>query len=283
MALNNFIATVWAAAILRALKKSHVFASDKVINRDYEGEIKDKGDSVKILSVGDITVKSYTKNQKLDDPEILKDAEQMISITEGDYFRFLVDDADKVQGNPKVMGEAMDRAGYQLRDKSDRFLAGKYTEISLTNFIGSDGAPIVPTASNAYDYLVDLGVVLSESDTPEEDRWCVVPAWFYGLLQKDPRFVGYGTPGNKETLANGVVGEAAGFEIMKSNNVSNINGTKYKIMAGHKSAWSYAEQIDEMDMMKHPDYFGEQGRGRHLYGAKVVRASNLACLVASKS
>ena len=44
--VDNFIPEIWAARILASLKKSHIFGQPGVINRDYEGEITQAGDTV---------------------------------------------------------------------------------------------------------------------------------------------------------------------------------------------------------------------------------------------
>lgn len=80
-----------------------------------------------------------------------------------------------------------------------------------------------------------------------------------------------------------IVGEAAGFTILKSNNVPNTTGTKYKIIAGHSIATAYVEQILDVQTYKPEKRFGDAVKGLHVYGAKVVRANNLAQLIANKS
>ena len=49
MAYQNFIPTVWAEAINRELEKALVYAEG--CNRQYEGEVKAMGDTVRILGV----------------------------------------------------------------------------------------------------------------------------------------------------------------------------------------------------------------------------------------
>lgn len=283
MSLNNFIPTVWSGMILAALMKSHVFASPGVISRDYEGEITGKGDSVKINSIGDVTVKDYTKSTNIDDPETLDDASQILVIDQQKYFNFSIDDIDKVQQTPKVMGEATDRAAYGLKDVLDSYLASLYTDIASANFIGSDGSPtVIDTAAKAYENLVDLGVLLDESDVPSDGRFVVVPPWFEGRMLKDDRFVSFGTAGNVDRLVNGAIGEAAGFTIYKSNNVSAAS-SKWKIIAGHPMGWNLAEQIVQTEAFRPEKRFGDAIKGLHVYGAKVTRPTALACLIASKS
>ena len=84
-------------------------------------------------------------------------------------------------------------------------------------------------------------------------------------------------------LANGEVGEASGFTILKSNNVPQTSGTKFKIIAGHAMATSFAEQILDVQTYKPEKRFGDAVKGLHLYGGKVVRGDALAMLIANKS
>lgn len=282
MALD-FIPTVWAARLLVALDKSLVYGQTKVCNRDYEGEIRSSGNTVKIASIGDVTVDEYTKDTDIGDPETLTDSEQSLLIDQAKYFNFYVDSVDRAQQNVNVLDEAMRRASWSLRDHADTFLAGIMdAAVPGGNKIGTTVDPIVPTKDDAYEYLVDLGVLLDEANAPLDGRFVVVPAWFHGLLLKDERFVKAGTRGSDAALRNGEVGQAAGFSILKSNNVPNTEGEKYKIIAGHSIATSYVEQIVDVQTYKPEKRFGDAVKGLHVYGAKVVRPTCLAQLIADK-
>lgn len=269
--LNNFIPKVWSAKILVALLKFHIFGSPAVVNRDYEGEIQDKGNSVKINAVGDITIKDYDKNTEIDSAENLNDAGQELLIDQAKYFNFKVDDIDKVQTNANVMGEAMSRAGYGLRDKVDIFIASNHILVPAANFVGTDGAPIVPTKDDAYDHLVDLNTKLDEANVPAEGRFAIVPPWFEGLLLKDSRFIAAGTAKTDDVIRNGMIGRAAGFDIYKSNNTPNNNGTQYKVIAGHPMAYSFAEQIVKTEAYRPEKSFADGVKGLHVYGGRLVR------------
>lgn len=195
-----------------------------------------------------------------------------------------MDSVDRAQQNVNVLDEAMRRSAWALREKADAFLAGVMdAAVPGGNKIGSTTTPKVPTKDDAYEYLVDLGVLLDEGNVPTNDRFVIVPAWFHGLLLKDDRFVRSGTMPGERRLANGEVGEAAGFNVLKSNNVPNTSGAKYKIIAGHSMATSYVEQILDVQTYKPEKRFGDAVKGLHVYGAKVVRPAALAELIASKS
>ncbi len=283
MALD-FIPTVWAARLLSALDAALIYGQANVCNRDYEGNIREAGNSVKIASIGDVSIGNYVKDADIDDPDVLTDAEQTLLIDQAKYFNFYVDSIDRAQQNVNVLDEAMRRSAWGLRAVADGFLAEMMAAAVLAgNTIGTAGTPKVPTKNDAYEYLVDLGVLLDESNTPLEGRFVVVPAWFHGLLLKDDRFVKAGTYHSDATLANGEVGRAAGFSILKSNNVPNNTGAKFKIIAGHSVATSYVEQIVDLQTYKPEKRFGDAVKGLHVYGGKVVRPTSLACLIADKA
>lgn len=282
MALD-FIPTVWAARLLVALDNALIYGQPHVSNRDYEGEIRKAGNTVKIASIGDVTVDNYVKDTDIGAPQTLTDDEQTLLIDRAKFFNFYVDSIDRAQQNVNVLDEAMRRSSWKLRDEADTFLAAAMdSAVPAGNKIGSTTTPKVPTKADAYEYLVDLGVLLDETNTPIDGRFVVVPAWFHGLLLKDERFIRSGTMPSERRLANGEVGEAAGFTILKSNNVPNTTGTKYKIIAGHAIATAYVEQVLDVQAYKPEKRFGDAVKGLHLYGAKVVRPNNLVELIANK-
>ena len=253
-------------------------------SRDYEGEILKAGNTVKIASVGDVTIGDYTKDTDINEPEVLTDTAQSLLIDQSKYFNFYVDSVDQAQQNVNVLDEAMRRSAWKLHDAADTYIAGLMdAAVPSGSTIGSTVTPKIPTKDDAYEYLVDLSVLLDENNVPSAGRFVAVPAWFHGLLLKDDRFVRSGTMAGDGRLANGQVGEAAGFSILKSNNVPNTSGAKYKIIAGHAMATSFVDQVLDVQAFKPEKRFGDAVKGLHVYGAKVVRPSSLACLIADKS
>lgn len=281
MSVANFIPTIWSARLLRHLDTKHVYAS--LLNRDYEGEIKNFGDTVKINQIGDVEIKDYERNKDIEAPEDLSGEQLMMTIDQAKYFNFSVDDVDNAQTNPKLMDKAMQRAGYGMNDVTDQFAANLlYIGVDANNTLGTDDSPIVPTASDAYDALVDLSTLLTEANVPMDGRWVVIPAWYHGLLLKDKRFVGNGTDYNKAIIEGGEVGIAAGFRVSLSNNVPNTSGVKYKIIAGTNEAGSYAEQILKTEAYRPEKRFSDAVKGLHVYGAKVLQPKCLAVLTANR-
>lgn len=278
MSVKNFIPQIWSARLLAHLDKIHVYAG--LVNRDYEGEITQFGDTVKINQIGDITIKKYT-GAKIDDPDELTGEQNTLVIDQANYFNFAIKDVDNAQTNPKLMNEAMARAAYGLNDTVDSLLAGIMVA-GAAGAIGSDESPIVPTKDDAYDLLVDLGTELTEKNVPLVGRWVVVPPFYHGLLQKDSRFVGNGTDVNMAILQGGHIGAAAGFQIYVSNNVPNTEGAKYKILAGTNAGASFAEQITETEGYRPESNFSDAVKGLHLCGVKVLQKNALATLTVNR-
>ncbi|WP_231503758.1 phage major capsid protein [Paenibacillus sp. 1-18] len=130
--------------------------------------------------------------------------------------------------------------------------------------------PLVPTSSTAYDLLIDLGVLLDENNVPESERFVVVPAWYYGLLLKDARFTK-----DPNIIRTGYVGDIDGMTVYKSNNVPNTAGAKYKIIASHKSAISFADQVDSVEAFRPEKQFSDAVKGLQVFGAKCIKPEAL--------
>ena len=305
MSITNFNPTIWSKGFLVNLNKRHVHAD--VCNRDYEGEIKEAGDTVKISSIGRITVRAFTRNAGLGGtdasptitaiarPEILEGSSLFLTISEGDYFNFGVDNVDAYQQKPKLMDKAMKEAAYAMANAVDQFV-NSTIQTGVAGTSDGTGNRLVARSigtgagdDDAYEMLVDLGVKLKEADVTG-DMWVIVSPWLYGMFQKDVRFTNYGTTENRATLENGRIGRAAGFEIKESNNLSGATaGTLavakgvYTILAGVKDACTFAEQINSIDAFKPQDGFSEAVKGLHLYGAKVTRPYALASVAVTQA
>lgn len=273
MSVQNFIPTVWSAKLNESLKKSLVFGN--VVNSDYQGDAK-FGNTVKINTIGAITIGDYDKATGTGDPQELDSSQTSLLIDQQKFFNFKVEDIDAAQANVNLLEGAMVEAGYGLADVADQYIASLYTEAALA--IGDDTTPKVPTKDNAYDHLVDLGVLLSENNVPKSDRFVVVPEFFYGLLQKDPRFTK-----DANVLATGYIGNVNGMQVFTSNNVANTSGAKFKVMAGHRSAIAFASQVDSVEAYRPEKSFSDAVKGLQVYGAKVIKPKALAVMTVNKA
>jgi len=276
MSIDNFKPTIWTAKLLKNLNDAHVYAN--CLNRDYEGEISKAGDTVKINSIGRITIGDYDGTD-IGAPEELQDSQLMLAITEAKFFNFKIDDVDAAQSNINLMNDATQEAAWGLADAADTFIAALLAaDVSVDSVLTAlTSVGTGATDDDAYEALVDLDVKLTENNVPRPNRWCVVPPWVEGLLRKDPRFVSFGTDKNRQQLRGEPVGEASGFTLWISNNVP-LSSTTYTILAGYKGAATFAEQIPpkSFEAYRPEGLFADALKGLHVYGAKVSRPYALA-------
>lgn len=276
MAVTKFQPEVWSATLLSILEKSLVYAGAPCVNRNYEGEISQYGDTVHITSIADPTILTYTKDTDLT-VQVLTDSEQLLLIDQAKAFAFEIDDIDdrQVRSGGALMTEAAQRAAFGLRDVTDQYVAGLMKAgTNASNALGAITVSTTPT--DAYDkVLVPMSVKLDEANVPTEGRFVVVTPAFYGKLLLDGRFIKANESGGAG-LHNGNVGDAAGFRIFKSNNAPAGATTGKMIIAGSNIATSYAEQISKVEAFRPEKRFADALKGLHLYGAKVVRDTALA-------
>lgn len=269
MSVQNFIPKLWSARLLANLDKSLVFKN--FVNTDYEGEIQNLGDSVVINQFGDVTIKDYT-GADIDNPEEVTSATQTLLIDQALYYNYKVNDIDAAQANIELVDKAQERAAYALGDKVDQKIAALVTGAGTT--VGTLLAPISITKDNAYDKLVDLGVILDEKNIARVGRKIVLPAWYLGLLSKDSRFTT-----NYKILEDGVVEGAVvgGFQLYMSNNIvrDTTDTGIYKIPAGTNQAISFAGQVVETEAYRPEKNFADAVKGLYGYGLKVVEPKAL--------
>lgn len=280
MAVTNFIPEIWSAQLLSSLKKSLIFAGPGVVNRNYEGEIANAGDTVRITSISRPSIGTYTKDSTTITPETLTDAARTLLINQSKYFAFEVDDIDLRQAanGGALMDEAATEAAYALADTADQYVASLYSDVDSSNAITTTS---ITSAALAVTGLINLKVKLDNANVPQQGRYVIIPPWYHGLLLGSDLFARVDASGTDTALRNGIVGRAFGFDVLVSNNCVNVTGDDYIVKAGYPGAVSFAEQIAKVEAYRPESAFSDALKGLHLYGAKVVRPTGLATLTAS--
>lgn len=279
MSINSFIPEVWAAELMAGRARATKFASALVVNRDYEGDISQAGDTVHITSLGDPTVANYDRGGTLT-YEDLVDASRALVITEAKEFSFKIDDIDRRQSvnGGALMADAATRGGRALSRAADTYVQGLMeADVASANKVG---ATSITTSALAVARLVAHKQILDENDVPEEGRYTIVPSWFHSLLVLDDRFMAYDAVTDGNRLVNGAVGRALGFEIVQANYALST-GDDWYVYSGHPDAITYADQINEVEALRLQTTFGDGLRGLHLYGAKVIRPNEICMTLCS--
>lgn len=283
MAITRFKPVIWSGLLLAATETKLVYGNPNVVNRDYEGEIAEQGDVVKITSISDPVVNTYTPNSTVITPQELTDAQRNLVIDQSKYFAYKVDDVDAAQAKGNVMPKATQRGGYQFAKTADSFIASLYTGVAAANALGTVS---VTTGAIAYTQLRLLKLRLDEADVPEDGRYVVARPWFWSLLLEEEKFIDASARGDGgETLRTGWVGHirALGFDCLQSNQAPLVSGDDYVVQAGHSQAITFAQQINKLEAYRPESSFSDAVKGLHLYGAKLVRPDFIATLVASQT
>ena len=270
MGLDTFVPSIWSANLLSPLYKALVFGN--LVNRDYEGEIRQYGDSVRINEIGDITVSDYTKYSALSWQE-LSSAQKTLYIDQAKSFSFGVDDVDTAQAKPSVMAEAMSRAAYAIADEIDQHIAGLYTDAGITI------AATVLSAGIVLEWIAEAAEGLNEANASTSGRVMVVhpKQATHIILALTGGATGTSVPKvfDNGYVMNGFIGSVYGFDIMMSNNVKQSSAGIYQPMFFTRPAISFAGQLSSIKAVNREDHFDQGVKGLYLYGSKVVRPAIL--------
>lgn len=274
--ISAFNAMAFSKKLIMNLDKLNVMMP--LVNRDYEGEIQNLGDSVTVRTLGSITVKPYTKNQPTLDYEDLAPDKEVMTVDDAQYFAFKVDDVDKAQTDMSVLDLYAERAAVSVNDKIEAKLLSNYAAAHADNkIVGASNAAIALDESNIYSYIVEARKRLNKKNVPSVGRWMVVDPDTEGLLLQSDYFVKNGTESGSRAAAEGqingqqrpgFIGRVAGFDVYCSNNVPVASGAKY-IQYGDRWAISYAAQINKVERLRLQTTFADAVRGLLLHDTKV--------------
>lgn len=268
-----------------------------IANTDYEGEIKNVGNKVKIRTKPTITIRPYQVDMPL---VIERPSSNLIELTidNANYFNEALDDVMEMQSDINMMSMWADDATEQMKIVIDTAVlatidagvvaqnkgltAGK---ISGDINLGATAAPVALTPSNILNYIVDLGTTLDEQNIPETGRWLVVPAWIAGMIKKsDLRNASISGDG-VSMLRNGRIGMIDRFTMYSSNLLPTavegaVNATR--IFAGHPHGLTFASQFAKLETIRSEMAFATLLRGLQVYGSKVLDGIAIAELYAIK-
>lgn len=269
MSVKNFIPTIWSDMILQDYTEMAVFRS--LMNTSYEGEIRQAGDTVKINSIGDFATTDYAGSVTYSD---LEDASLMLLIDQKKYIAKKIDDVDKRQATPDLMGQMTRKMAQAFLAATESFIAGKYTQAGIIS--GSTGSPTSITSANVISSIGAMAVAMDANDVPDDGRVAVVPPW---LAQKMVLAGVIKDTDNSAILSAGYIGNFQGFQIYKSNRISHSSTTWYAPMFFRRNdTIAFAEQINMVEAMRLESQFGDGIRSLMVYGGKVIRPESLGVL-----
>lgn len=288
---GSFIPEIWSKKLIDKFYDATVLSA--IANTDYEGEIREKGDMVKIRTIPSLVINNYVSGQTLVNQHPTSNIVELL-IDKGKYWSTICDDVQKVQMDINAINLWAQDASEQMKITIDTDVLGNIIpDFSVDNVgatagrlsnnidLGVTGTPLSLTKVNMIDTIIDLGQVLDEQNVPEQGRFIVMPFWATALLKKsdlrDASLTGDGT----SVMRNGRVGMIDRFTIYNSNNLPHATegaAQAYYIIAGTKTGLTFASQLTKTETLRAETTFGDIMRGLQVFGYKVV---NPVCLTAA--
>jgi hypothetical protein len=291
---TGFIPEIWSGKLVEKFYASTVLAA--ISNTDYEGEIKNKGDRVKIRTKPTITIHNYDADGLLglDRPT---GGTVELYIGNGKYFSLILDDVMEIQSDLNILSMWSDDAAQQLKITVDQdVLTGIYGQMAAANQgvtagvitgslnLGVQGSPLAVVGRNPgvgqvelLDVLMRMGQVLDEQNIPEVGRWVVMPAWAGRQIKQSELRQAYLSGDSVSMLRNGRLGMVDRFTIYISNllpnnssDSTNFNAGEWPLYAGHAHGLTFASQISKVETLRSELTFGQILRGLQVYGYQVV-------------
>ena len=271
MSVANFIPTIWSETLYEGLVGQCIAV--KNCNREFEGDIKEKGCTVNIVGVGEVSVFDYTKDTDMSDPQVLSDVARSMVIDQAKAFNFQIDDIDRAQCTPKLMNEAMKVAASALANAADSYVFSLYDQ--ATNIIKEDST----TTENIINHIIDARTKLFANNVSDASDIVieVSPAVAAIILKAKIDL----SSDNTEMLETGCIGSIGGCKIFVSNNIAaedQTDTTYYKCFARTKRAIAFASQLSEINAYRPEKRFADAVKGLHLFGAKVVYPNEMVLL-----
>lgn len=310
---GTFIPAIWSAKFNAKFYAASTFAD--VSNTDWEGEISAMGDKVIIREVPSITVSTYTAGGTLT-YQVPTPSTLEMNIDKGRYFAFQVNDVLKFQSQPDLIDTFSGDAAEQMRTAIDSTCwYNTFSQAAAANKgatagsksgaynLGTDLAPVALTKTNVLEQVLAMASVLDEQNIPETDRWLAIDPLTRSLLFQSELAKVDMTGDASSPVRNGKVGRIDRFDVYVTNHLPRaISGTatpwlsgdgsensitsasnlkRRAIVAGHKSALTFASQITQMETVRNPNDFGDYIRSLKVFGYKCVKPEALVTMIAA--
>lgn len=310
---GSFIPTIWSSKLNVKFYAASTFAD--ICNRNWEGDISNMGDKVIINNIPSLIISDYVVGGNLNYQTPTPNTIEMV-VDRAKYFGFNISDVLEYQSKPNLMDMFSNDAAQQMRTVIDStciyrtFNQGAAANRGATAGVksgsvnlGTEASPLQFTgnAATVLNTILGMAGVLDEQNVPDSDRWLVIDPVTRTLLMQSNLAQAQITGDDTSPIRNGLIGKIDRFSIYVSNQLPSLaaNGTTWlsgdgsestvaattnankrrAIIAGHKSAISFASQMTKTEQLRNPTDFGDLVRGLNIFGHKVTKPEALALAV----
>ena len=272
---SAFIPEIWSQKLNNMLTKNCVML--QCVNKNYEGEIKNQGDTVRIITPAEVSISTVT-DTAITYSE-LNPTEKDLVIDQKKFFAFKIGDIAQAQANQNIMEAHLQNAKKAIEEVQDSYLLGHHSEVPEANFVGTESSPVALTTATIYEQFVALALKLKNANALSNNQkpWVVINPTIESYLLRSPEFISAYNVAD-ETLREGAIGRIAGMDVLVSTNLT-ATGTKYYVLAGTNEAITFASQLSKIESLRDKDSFSDLVRGLYLYGALAVQPKALAKMI----
>ncbi len=272
MSYKNFVPRVWAKKIQHELERKMVFAED--CNREYEGEVTNIGDTVKILGVGKPTIKTQVGGDiVLTGAEKVESTAVSMPINHIAYFDYMVGDIDKLQATGGIMEALNKESSLGVANEMDKLISEVARDKLAVRF---NPTATAITKDNVLSTIDAALVKLYDNDVqPNDEIVMTVKPWFYMILKQ--AYTALDTD-NSKMLENGKVGRYGNVIVKMSNNVAQDTNSNDLVMIRTKKAVAFANPKVHTEPYRPEKAFADAVKGFALYDTKIVRPKELIVL-----
>jgi len=286
-----FIPQIWSTNLVKKYYDGTVLT--QITNTDYEGEIRNHGDTVIIRTQPTVTMRNYEMGLPLE-TEFPTGGRMELLIDKGLYWSCGIDDVVAKQQDVRQMEMWSTDASEQMKIAIDsevlaylpanvhaRNGGATAGRVSQNINLGTAADAIAVNKDNIVELILRLGQVLDEQNVPETGRFLVMPFSSTTLAKLSDLKAVHVTGDGKSPLRNGMVGVIDRFTVFNSNLLPINNaatGTQSRgiILAGHKDAATFATQLTKTETIRAERTFGDIMRGLIVYGYRMIKPEAMA-------
>ena len=276
---SAFIPQIWSQKLSNMLEKNCVMM--QCVNRNWEGEISQQGDKVKIITPAEVSVSTLTSDSIT--YSSLTPTSQELVINQKKFFAFKIDDVAKAQTNADIMEAHLNNAKKAIEVVQDSYILGLHADVPSENIVGTTASPVSLSKTTIYENFVNLALKLKNADAVRTGvrPWVVINPTIESYLLQSSEFISAYNVADT-TLREGAIGRIAGMDVLVSTNLTAVDG-KYYVLAGTNEAITFASQLAKIESLRDKDSFSDLVRGLYLYGAKTVQPKALAKMIVQAS
>ena len=293
--VSAFIPEVWSKKLLRESKELTDFKNN-MTNNDWEGEIKNFGDTVRITTPNASAV-AIGSGIVPNTSDVYPD-QIIMTIDKTKNFQFKFNDVEQAQSQFNMIEGYMAIGNQKMLDEVNLELEQAVVDAAVAGdvpMVGTAAAPIATTFDNVNNVFNRIKRLLVQNKALSASGFYTFkgsqeqslqlapvvtmgPTMYEGLMNSNK--LTHPTVAGDDILYKGIAGQIAGMKIFQDTNIEKVTAVGLAaganvIIAGTKMGVTFAEQFSKVEKLRDPQTFADIGRALYLYGYKITNPKSL--------